>query len=299
MSNMPSNLPGRVIDLEIVAAALGTMSTQNANNVAITGGSITGVTIDSLISDGNTRITYTDNGASAGPEIDALRESTTPAANDELAAYRWLGMDSAGNIEAYASILGQIIDPTSTSEDGQLIFNTVLGGTFATRMRVAGGVIVGTPTGGDQGGGTVNAPLIYANGQLVFHAGNVASQAQMEAGSSTTTLVTPGRQQFHSSASKGWGHIVYSAGAPVAEASYNISSVTDTGTGVATPNWGTDFGSADYAAVVTIEGTAEVIRTSSKAAGSISVEAYDIDLVGLAITAVDCDFSIVAFGAQS
>jgi len=39
-------LSGRISSLETTAAALGTMSTQNANNVAITGGSIDGISFD-------------------------------------------------------------------------------------------------------------------------------------------------------------------------------------------------------------------------------------------------------------
>jgi chromosome segregation ATPase len=41
-----TSLTGRVSTLETTAAGLGTMSTQNANNVAITGGSIEGITFD-------------------------------------------------------------------------------------------------------------------------------------------------------------------------------------------------------------------------------------------------------------
>ena len=45
-SSADSALSGRVTSLETTAAALGTMSVQNANNVAITGGSIDGISFD-------------------------------------------------------------------------------------------------------------------------------------------------------------------------------------------------------------------------------------------------------------
>ena len=73
-----------------------------------------------------------------------------------------------------------------------------------------------------------------------------ATQAEQEAASSTTAAVTPGRQQFHPSALKGWGR-ADSAGAVVV--SYNLASVTDNGTGDITWTWATDFSGANYAAI--------------------------------------------------
>ncbi len=72
----------------------------------------------------------------------------------------------------------------------------------------------------------------------------IAVQSEMEAGSSTTLAVTPGRQQYHPSACKGWAKANMNGGA---DASYNVSSITDVGVGNATCNWATDFSSANYA----------------------------------------------------
>jgi hypothetical protein len=76
----------------------------------------------------------------------------------------------------------------------------------------------------------------------------VAVQSEMEAGSSTTLAVTPGRQHYHPSAAKGWCFANFSG---TAVASYNVTSVTDTGTGDVSINWATDFSSASYCAVAT------------------------------------------------
>lgn len=73
-----------------------------------------------------------------------------------------------------------------------------------------------------------------------------ATQAEQETGSSTTVYVSPGRQQFHASASKAWLYSLYSAGVPQLSASYNITSITDNGTGDATVNIATDMSSANY-----------------------------------------------------
>lgn len=91
---------------------------------------------------------------------------------------------------------------------------------------------------------TLTTPTL--NGNLAGT--SISSQADLEAASSTALIVTPGRQQFHPSAAKGW---VRCGVAGDISASYNVTSVTDTATGQATVNWGTDFSSANYAAAAT------------------------------------------------
>ena len=77
-----------------------------------------------------------------------------------------------------------------------------------------------------------------------------ASQAQQETGSATTVYVTPGRQHFHPSAPKAWVQFDGTAGSISPAASYNVSSITDNGTGDYTVNFTTSFSSANYCAVV-------------------------------------------------
>lgn len=72
---------------------------------------------------------------------------------------------------------------------------------------------------------------------------DVATQAQQEAGTSIINAVTPGRQQFHPSAAKAWC-VVDTTG--TVQAAYNITSVTDTGTGIITVIWNVDFSGAAY-----------------------------------------------------
>ena len=73
-----------------------------------------------------------------------------------------------------------------------------------------------------------------------------ATQAQQETGTSTTVAVTPGRQQFHASAAKGW---IFADAAGGAAASYNVTSVTDSGPGDVLITWATDMSSANYSAI--------------------------------------------------
>lgn len=122
-----------------------------------------------------------------------------------------------------------------------------------------------------------------SNGGPYVGVGPIATQAEMEAGSSTTTVVTPGRQHYHPSACKAWGK------APGAGTSltvnYNITSVSDTGTGRLGVNIGTDFSSANYSIGAQLERSVtaltatgvedSAIRNASPAVGSFEIESYD------------------------
>jgi hypothetical protein len=85
-----------------------------------------------------------------------------------------------------------------------------------------------------------------ASGSALNITDQIASQAQMETGSSTAVVVTPGRQHFHQSAAKAWINFDGS-GTPTARVSYNITGITDNGVGNYTLNFTTSFSSADYA----------------------------------------------------
>jgi hypothetical protein len=81
-----------------------------------------------------------------------------------------------------------------------------------------------------------------------------ATQAQQETGSSTTTYTSPGRQQYHPSASKAW--VVFrGTGTVTVLASYNVSSITDNGVGDYTINFTTSFSTAFYVANLTAQST--------------------------------------------
>lgn len=121
-----------------------------------------------------------------------------------------------------------------------------------------------------------------ANGAPYPNVGVFATQADQESASSTTRVVSPGVQHNHPSACKAWvsagvtGNIL---------ASYNITSLTDTGTGDVAVTINVDFSSATYAvaiAVQRINSTAAeanerigTIKTGSLAAGSFSMDCWD------------------------
>lgn len=111
--------------------------------------------------------------------------------------------------------------------------NTAIAGTLA---------ITGATTGSD----------ITASGALSgATAGGavVATQANMETGTATNLLVSVGRQKFHPGHPKAW--VVFNgSGTPAPTASFNVTSITDNGTGDYTINLTTGFSGAEYAGVL-------------------------------------------------
>ena len=138
-----------------------------------------------------------------------------------------------------------------------------------------------------------SATLLHSDGtDAVWVAGSVfaAAQSDQETGTSTVLFVTPGRQQFHASAAKAWGSFTFAAGI---NASYNITSLTDVGTGQIGVTIATDFSSATWSAQAMGSGTTDVsITQSSKAAGSVQLNCFS--QAGTVADVSECDFS--AFG---
>lgn len=109
----------------------------------------------------------------------------------------------------------------------------------------------------------------------------IAAQSDQETASSTALFVTPGRQQFHPSAAKGW--VKFSVAAAI-NASYNVTSITDNGAGDWTVVWATDFSSANYCVVasllVSADSAAKIAQIRAQAAGTTQVQAASTGTVG-------------------
>ena len=105
-----------------------------------------------------------------------------------------------------------------------------------------------------------------------------ATQADQETGTSTALMVTPGRQQFHPSAGKFWvkagvtGNIIVS---------YNVSGLTDAGTGLLDVTISTDFSSADWLGHVTAQLNQDthfiyISNTTPPTAGAVRVQSTNL-----------------------
>lgn len=104
-----------------------------------------------------------------------------------------------------------------------------------------------------------------------------SSKAQMEAATDTTTFVSPGRVQNFPGAMK--AHIKANfAGSNLQ--SYNVSSITDGGTGLVQVDFSTAFADVQYASVATVQHTSALIaavdQNYSITTSSSRLKVYDI-----------------------
>lgn len=137
-----------------------------------------------------------------------------------------------------------------------------------------------------------------------------ATQAEQETGTAVDKIVTPGRQQYHPSACKCWGQASYSGGVPTLDVSYNMTSITDAGTGNLDVTIATDFSVDLYATLATsmnvavgggnlIEETS--IESGSSTAGAITLRHYVATAAGDTTKAASdpINFNWAFFGDQA
>jgi len=81
-------------------------------------------------------IENSDTGADNAPDLVLYRNSSSPAADDNLGNLLFRANDAAGNAHDYASVVASIEDTTNASEDGILDLMSSAGGTLASRIRL-------------------------------------------------------------------------------------------------------------------------------------------------------------------
>jgi hypothetical protein len=132
----------------------------------------------------------------------------------------------------------------------------------------------------------------------------------METGTATDTAVLIGHQHFHPGHPKCWAVATVSGGTPTLQTSYNITSITDTATGRLTVTIATDFSSANWCCVESVEntGTGDPEANNAvghyvdngKAAGSVILCCFDGDVDTSASDLVDpTSWSMAGFGDQA
>ena len=156
---------------------------------------------------------------------------------------------NVGNVVGPASSTANAI-PTFSGTTGKLLQdntkvkivsnNITMDGSTSGTLTISAPAIAGTTT--------LTLPATTGTVALTSNVPSAATQAEQETGTSTTTYVSPGRQQYHPSAAKAWAKCDVSGGVTAA---YNLSSVTDVAIGRCAMNLTTAFSSANYSAVVT------------------------------------------------
>lgn len=107
----------------------------------------TTVTATTSAIENNFVITSTDDDASAAPDLKLYRNSSTPAANDQIGNILFTGRNAAPEDINYASILGDILDTTDGAEEGLLRIGSITGGSINYPIALRQGRLgVGTVT---------------------------------------------------------------------------------------------------------------------------------------------------------
>jgi hypothetical protein len=232
-----------------------------------------------------------------------------------------LTASGAATLSSTANVVSDFSVATNKFTVAAASGNTVVAGTLAVTgaTTMAGLTLTGDITNagsytlGNDGSATFTANLTVNGSATIDNqltvatiAGSVvAAQAGMETGTSTTTVVTPGRQQYHPSAAKAWASVTTSGGTPTLAASHNVSSITDGGVGIITINLTTAFSSATYGSVAshdghTAGGNVTIASVTNKGTTSFQVRTFTGAVSGANVptSASDENFSVAAYGDQ-
>lgn len=139
---------------------------------------------------------------------------------------------------------------------------------------------------------TVDAASDTAAGRV-----ELATQAEMETPSSTTLAVVPGRVRFHPGVAKAWAKWDSDGSLVVAN---DVSSITDSGTGLHTANWGTAFSSGNYITVGMSywDNSNGAFMTRDVSGGVSSTSATFRTWISTTVQSDATNYAVVAFGDQ-
>ena len=208
------------------------------------------------------------------------------------------------------------------SDNEQLLFTTTA--SAVNYMQIANAATTGSPTlsgqGGDSnvdlalspkgtGGVTMSgitypkndgATWLITNGSAALsfrttagvQSDHIASQAEMETGTSTSKVITPAAFKHYPGVAKGW----LDASIGLINGSYNVSSVDDEGTGQAQVNWTTAFSSTNYVVCATARSAVSTDLVAQVHA--IATGAVDIHVEDSGGSDTDSFIGVVAYGDQ-
>lgn len=232
---------------------LGTIATQDSSSVTITGGSITGITDLAVVNGGTGASSFTSGYLIKGAGTGAL----SPSAVYESGGNVGIGTDTliSRKLHVYEESTATVARFQSGGASCYQEFTTS-GGTSFIGQQSSGNLVVRTAS-------TIRM-TIDSSGDAVFTgalsaatvAGAwVASQAEAEAGTATDKVMTPERTAqaiaaLATNSVKAWVNF-NGTGTVAIRSSFNVSSITDYGTGDYGVNFTSALANADYTVVAT------------------------------------------------
>jgi hypothetical protein len=265
------------------AVTIGSNLTFSGGTLSATGGGsgVTSITAGTGLTGGTITTTGTIAVATTIPQAQTIK--LTDAGTSGIATVLTVSRSSSGTPGATFGPVISIQAKSSTTDDRDMVRLKSVWNTATDASRAAGASLTAYFTttertcitwGADSTGplfgvlgaaasaalanpdlGTLATTFGFATGVPTFNAANLngtgiastlaATQTELEAGTSLTKYTSPGNQQYHPSAAKGWVRF-NGTGTVAIAASYNVSSITDNGVGDWTVNWTTAFSSANY-----------------------------------------------------
>jgi hypothetical protein len=232
-------------------AGLGTMSTQNANNVAITGGTINGTSVGATTASTGAFTNFTASGTALFTSTGAVKVPVGTTAEQ----------------------------PTPVA--GMLRYNstTSLFEGYGTSWASLGGGAAGSNTQVQYN----NGGALAGSSALTFNGTTLATTTLQSTNLSDGTNSTSTTNAIQGSA-KAWVNF-NGTGTVAIRASYNVSSITDNGTGDYTVNFTNAFADANYSicasSSIAADGTFTVPVTQTKSVGGNAIVAPTTSAVRL------------------
>lgn len=218
-------------------------------------------------------VTQSSHGFVVGDVLKLSGTTYAKAKADSSANAEVVGIVSAvGGVNTFTLTMGGEVTGLSGLTAGTVYFldPSTAGAITATEPSTAGQI--SKPIGV----ANTTTSILYINmrGSEVANTMTLATQSDMETGTSTSTFVSPGRMQYHPGIAKVWALTDF-AGASTA--SYNVSSITDTGTGLVTVNFTTAFSSTAYCTVATAGSASggKPCSIDTKTTSSVLVRVYN------------------------
>lgn len=204
-----------------------------------------------------------------------------------------------GYVGSHLDIGGQLLAGSQnyavTTTTGMLVATMMTFGAEAQGDVIYKGASVWTRLAPGTSGFGLRTQGAGANPLWADMAAIAATQTQMFVGTANTVFATPLVSQYHPGVAKAWVIIVAAGTILAPSGSYNLSSLTDTGTGDYTANFSTAFASSSFVRASSADAPANgdrqihVRRTSASSSQVIATDGA---------TAVDTDCSVAWFGSQ-